>query len=73
MDPPLHIKNLTPIVNLFPNEATHVTVDITSGDMCENLKSFHLPSQLHHPQSAFYIALDGLIESGVEINTGCTI
>lgn len=41
--------------------------------MREDLQDLHGLGQFHHPQGSFYIALYGLVQSRVEVDTGSAV
>lgn len=38
--------------------------------MCEDLESLAGPGQLHHAEGSFDVAVDGLVQPGVEVDAG---
>ena len=41
--------------------------------MCEYLQMFQFPCQFHHPQRPLDVALNGLVQSGVEVDASRTV
>lgn len=41
--------------------------------MGEDIELLARSCQLHHPQGSFNVALNGLIERGIEIDAGCAV
>lgn len=63
----------TPIDNFFLDAANSIAVDVTGGDMGENLQFIHLFCQFQHAEGSSDVAVDGIINPRIEVDAGSTV
>lgn len=64
---------ITSFINLLSKKTCEIAINITSWNMREYFNILDFLRKIHHSQWSSDIALDGLIQSSIKIDTGCTV